>query len=106
MAQQSYPPSGYPPPYYFANGNGSGANLARSYVPTVMVVSLLIATGLGVYTATNWLRDKSDTERSLGQRIDGVQVRLDEQGRRLESIDGTLKRLVTGTWAPQVQPSR
>ena len=100
MTQQASPYNYYPPPYQ------NGGNLAKSHIPTLLVVALMVAVAGAAAAGVNLYRDNKDEQKTLGQRIDGVEKRLDEQGKTLTSIDGTLKRIARGSWTAEVQPGR
>lgn len=82
-----------------ANGK---ADLSKSYIPSIMVIALVGFAVTATYTGTRWLADQEIKERTTVQRLDGVEQKLGEQSKKLESIDGTLKRLVNqGPWVTE-----
>ena len=103
--QANFPPYGYPQPY----GNGH-ANLAKSYVPTMIMILVVGFAISATYAATNWLNTQEAEKKTIGQRVDGLhgevrELRQDVAGVKASQsrIEQAIKELPRGNWAAEVR---
>lgn len=96
---------------------GNGVNLARSYVPTMLVAGLLIV-GIPAlikftWDAASWWNKQEQKERTVGERLDGVdrsvgELRQDIVGMKASQsrIEQAIKELPRGGWHTEMREAK